>query len=75
MEKLNMGYDTIMGLWMYDFQNILERYTKMIEERNEAEKKQNEEAEKKYNLSPDKYMRQANQASNVKVPNFSNVHL
>lgn len=58
MEKLHMGYDTIMGMWMYDFQNVLERYSKIVEERNEEEKKQNEEYEKKYGGSPDRYLKQ-----------------
>ena len=53
-----MDYQTIMNLWMYDFQNILENYSKIVEERKKEEEKQNEEYEKKYNMSPDKYMKQ-----------------
>lgn len=70
-----MDYATIMNLWMYDFQNILERYNKMIEERKEEEKKQNEEYEKKYNISsPDKYLKQYN-VQIGKTPNFGNIKL
>jgi len=72
-----MDYNTIMNLWMYDFQNILERYSKMVEERKEEEKKQNEEYGKKYN--PDKYMQQYKNTSSMpkipKAPNFSKVKL
>lgn len=72
-----MDYSTIMNLWMYDFQNILERYSKMVEERKEEEKKQNEEYEKKYN--PDKFLRQASGNSSIpkvpNAPNFSKVKL
>ena len=45
-----MDYQTIMNLWMYDFQNILENYSKIVEERKKEEEKQNEEYEKKYNM-------------------------
>lgn len=72
-----MDYNTIMNLWMYDFQNILERYSKIVEERKEEEKKQNEEYEKKYN--PDKFLRQAGGNSSIpkipNTPNFSKVKL
>jgi len=72
-----MDYNTIMNLWMYDFQNILERYSKMVEERKEEEKKQNEEYEKKYN--PDKFLRQTGGNSSIpkipNAPNFSKVKL
>jgi hypothetical protein len=75
MENLHMDYATIMNLWMYDFQNILERYGKMIEERKEDEKKQNEEFEKSYPIpSPDKYLK--GYGSNFpKIPNMNNVKL
>jgi hypothetical protein len=70
-----MDYNTIMNLWMYDFQNILENYSKMVEERKEEEKKQNEEYEKKYNMSPDKYLKQYQVPQTPKFPNLNNVKL
>ena len=70
-----MDYNTIMNLWMYDFQNILENYSKMVEERKEEEKKQNEEYEKKYNMSPDKYLKQYQVPQTPKLPNLNNVKL
>jgi hypothetical protein len=52
MEKLNMQWDIIMSLNFYDFQNILESYTRILDERKQAEedemKKQGYD-EKKYN--------------------------
>ena len=41
MENLHMDYQTIMNLWMYDFQNILENYSKIVEERKKEEDKNN----------------------------------
>ena len=38
MEKLHMQYDTIMGMLFYEFQNVLETYSQILEERKEAEK-------------------------------------
>ena len=35
-----MDYNTIKDLWFYDFQNILESYRKILEERNKEEEKQ-----------------------------------
>lgn len=75
MESLHMDYNTIMNLWMYDFQNILENYSKMVEERKEEEKKQNEEYEKKYNMSPYKYLKQYQVPQTPKLPNLNNVKL
>jgi hypothetical protein len=43
MEKLHMQYDTIMGMLFYEFQNVLEAYSKILEERKEAEEKENQE--------------------------------
>lgn len=69
-----MDYQTIMNLWMYDFQNILENYSKIVEERKKEEEKQNVEYEKKYNISPDRYMKQ-HTPQIPKVPNLNNVKL
>jgi hypothetical protein len=57
MEKLHMQYDTIMGMLFYEFQNVLETYSQILEERREEEEKENEENESKY--SPDNMMRSA----------------
>ena len=43
MEKLHMQYDTIMGMLFYEFQNVLETYSKILEERREEEEKEYEE--------------------------------
>ena len=76
MEKLHMQYDTIMGMLFYEFQNILETYSTILEERKEEEEK--EYAERgldpdKYN--PDKMMRNAQgymskMPSMPSMPNF-----
>lgn len=70
MEKLHMSYDTIMNLDFYIFENILEHYTAILEERKKAE----EEEEKKHDdnakqYTPSNLMRQA-QHSMPKMPNI-----
>jgi hypothetical protein len=60
MEKLHMQYDTIMGMLFYEFQNVLETYSTILEERRKEEEKEYEEKgmdTSKYN--PDKMMRNA----------------
>ena len=55
-----MQYDTIMGMLFYEFQNILETYSNILEDRRKEEEKENEENgfnSSKY--SPDKMMRTA----------------
>lgn len=55
-----MQYDTIMGMLFYEFQNVLETYSNILEERREAEEKENAENgfdSSKY--SPDNMMRSA----------------
>ena len=55
-----MQYDTIMGMLFYEFQNILETYSTILEERKEEEEKQ--AAEQGFDPSdynPDKMMRNA----------------
>lgn len=44
-----MSYWDIMNLWFYDFQNILQTFKKIVEERNKAE----EEEYKKQGLDKD----------------------
>ena len=46
-----MSYDTIMGLQFYVFQNILEHYSNILEERKNAE----EEEMKKQGYDESKY--------------------
>jgi hypothetical protein len=60
MEKLHMQYDTIMGMLFYEFQNILNTYSAILEERREEEKKEYEEQGINYsNFTPDKMMKNA----------------
>ena len=40
MEKLHMQYDTIMRMLFYEFQNVLETYSQILEERREEEEKE-----------------------------------
>ena len=51
MEKLHMQYDTIMGMLFYEFQNILETYSAILEERREEEEKEYDEN----GINPNKY--------------------
>lgn len=59
MEKLHMQWDVIMSLNFYDFQNILDSYTRIL-----AERKEEEETEMKKNgydeksINPQNMMRQ-----------------
>lgn len=68
-----MQYDTIMGMLFYEFQNVLETYSTILEERREEEEKEYAENgidSDKYN--PDKMMRSA-QNYMSKMPNMPNV--
>ena len=68
-----MQYDTIMGMLFYEFQNILETYSKILEERREEEEK--EAADNGLDTSkytPDKMMRSA-QNYMPKMPNMPNM--
>jgi hypothetical protein len=58
MEKLHMQYDTIMGMLFYEFQNVLETYSAILEERREEEEKEYaENGMDPSDYSPDKMMR------------------
>ena len=60
MEKLHMQYDTIMGMLFYEFQNVLETYSAILEERREEEEKEYAENEMEYsNYTPERMMRNA----------------
>ena len=66
-----MSYDTIMNLQFYVFQNLLEHYSAIVEERKKAEEEEAKKQgydEKKYN--PDNMMRQA-QKNMPKMPNIT----
>lgn len=55
-----MQYDTIMGMLFYEFQNVLETYSTILEERKEEEEKEYaENGMDTANYSPDKMMRNA----------------
>lgn len=75
MEKLHQQWDSIMGMFFFDFQNVLESYSKILEDRRDEEDKQAKKQgydPKKYN--PDSMMKQA-QGSMAKsmpsMPKFS----
>lgn len=68
-----MQYDTIMGMLFYEFQNVLETYSKILEERREEEEK--ESAENGLDTSkytPDRMMRTA-QNYMPKMPNIPSI--
>ena len=65
-----MQWDVIMSLNFYDFQNILESYTRILEERKKAEKEEmKSQGYDEKNYSPDSMMRQA-QRNMPKIPNI-----
>lgn len=71
-----MQYDTIMGMLFYEFQNVLETYSTILEERREEEEKEAaENGLDTSNYNPDKMMRNAQnrmpnmpQMSNISIP-------
>ena len=66
-----MQYDTIMGMLFYEFQNVLETYSQILEERKEAEEKENaENGLDPSDYTPDKMMRNA-QSYMSKSPTMS----
>ena len=66
-----MQYDTIMGMLFYEFQNVLETYSQILEERKEAEEKENaENGLDPSDYTPDKMMRSA-QSYMSKSPTMS----
>ena len=70
MEQLHMSYDTIMNLQFYIFENILNHYSAILEERKKAEKEEmKSQGYDEKNYSPDSMMRQA-QHSMPKMPNI-----
>ena len=70
MEQLHMSYDTIMNLQFYIFENILNHYSAILEERKKAEKEEmKSQGYDEKNYSPDSMMRQA-QRNIPKIPNI-----
>ena len=68
MEQLHMSYDTIMNLQFYIFENILNHYSAILEERKKAEKEEmKSQGYDEKNYSPDSMMRQA-QRNMPKMP-------
>ena len=75
-----MPYDTIMGMLFYEFQNVLETYSQILEERREEEEKENEENGLGINrskYSPESmlknvqnYMPKIPQMPNLEIPKF-----
>lgn len=73
-----MQYDTIMGMLFYEFQNVLETYSNILEERREEEEKENEEngiSSSKYNpeniiRNAQNYMPKIPQIPNIDIPKF-----
>ena len=75
MEKLHMQYDTIMGMLFYEFQNVLETYSTILEERREEEEKEAaENGLDPSNYNPDKMMRNA-QNRMPNIPQMSNISI
>ena len=54
-----MQYDTIMGMLFYEFQNVLETYSSILEERRKEEEKENDDKIDYSNYSPERMMRNA----------------
>lgn len=74
-----MQYDTIMGMLFYEFQNVLEAYSQILEERREAEEKENsEKGLDPSNYTPDKLMKNAQgymSAKSPKMPSMPNLNI
>ena len=70
-----MQYDTIMGMLFYEFQNVLETYSTILEERREEEEKEyDENGFDKSKYSPDKIMKNA-QGYMPKMPQMPKIDI
>lgn len=70
-----MQYDTIMGMLFYEFQNVLETYSTILEERRENEEKEYaENGFDTYDYNPDKIMRNA-QNYLPQIPNMPKINI
>lgn len=70
-----MDYTTIMNLWYYDMQNIMDNYSRILEERNEAEeRKANEQGIDTSQMNPKSIMDSAKslmpKMPKVNIPNL-----
>lgn len=66
-----MDYNTVMSIWFYDFQNILETYSKIIEERNsEEQKRASDQGYDMNKMNPNSMMNSA-KGMIPKMPNIS----
>lgn len=71
MEKLHMQWDIIMSMQFYDFQNILNSYANILEERQkEEEDEMKKQGYDQSSMTPDNMMKQA-QKSMPKMPNIN----
>lgn len=73
-----MQYDTIMGMLFYEFQNVLETYSKILEERREEEEKESAEKGLDFNkYNPDKMMRSAQNyvSKSPQMPNMPKIDI
>ena len=65
-----MGYDTIMNLWFYDFQNVLNTYKNIVEERQKAEEEEyKKQGLDKNSMNPNSMMKNA-QKNMPKIPSM-----
>ena len=70
-----MQYDTIMGMLFYEFQNVLETYSNILEERREEEEKEAaENGIDPSDYSADKMMRNA-QSYMSNMPNMPKIDI
>ena len=72
-----MQYDTIMGMLFYEFQNVLETYSQILEERREAEEKENDKnGIDPSNYSPDRLMKSVqNYMPKSTIPQMPNLNI
>lgn len=69
MEQLHMSYDTIMNLQFYIFENILNHYSAILEERKKEEEDEAKKQGYDGNQSAENMMKQA-QKNMPKLPTF-----
>ena len=70
-----MQYDTIMKMLFYEFQNVLETYSHILEERREEEEKEAAENGIEYNnYNQDRMMKTA-QSYMPKMPQMPNINI
>lgn len=66
-----MQYDIIMNLYFYDFQNVLESYSKIIEERRkEEESEMKRQGYDTKNYSPESIQKNMPKVPKMEIPKF-----